>query len=118
MIGEISTASFLLAAVITGLATMQRHKVFFSDFTVGDLLHGRVDGWLYVANSLSTTTCLILLVLRISWLVKVGFVEEDRWGVLWLICHALSAICSSVLHLTTYNLLHHDGVCRLCKRRY
>ncbi len=91
IIGNWFSLVLLVGAVVSGVWTMQRHHAYFSDFRVCDIWRGRLDGWLYVANSASTTLCLIELVLRSQYLLTADPFTE-KWNWLWMGFHSCSAL--------------------------
>ena len=117
MICDIIVCCMLAVASATGVWTMQRHQDYFSNFDVGDLWAGRMDAWLYVLNSLSTAWCVADIALRAGWIYDVGWGDSgggNKWALLWLSQHALSAVVATLIHLVTNVLLTRDGYCRLC----
>lgn len=117
MILDIVVCVLLAVGVATGMWTMQAHHGYFSDFTVYDLWRGRLDGWIYVLNLMSTAWCMVDFSLRVEWVRQVGWADTgDRWRHLWLTQHAASAVIASTIHILTLRLLNRDGFCRLCKR--
>lgn len=114
MIFDIVICILLSVGVFTGLCTMQIHHEYFSDFTMSDLINGRLDGWLYVLNLVSTAGCLVDLVLRI------GYISDNGWSsTKWqLMHHAIYALTASTIHCITNSLLKREGFCRLCKREW
>lgn len=117
MIFDIAICILLSIGVFTGLCTMQMHHEYFSDFTVFDLLNGRLDGWLYVLNLVSTAGCLVDIVLRIGYISDNGW-SSTKWQFLWLMHHAMHALIASTIHCITNSLLRGEGFCRLCKREW
>lgn len=117
MILDLIVCGLLAIAVATGLWTMQSHHEYFSDFTLLDLCEGRLDGWIYVLNLLSTAWCVVDFSLRFEWMRQVGWTETStRWQHLWLAQHAASACLASLVHILTYRLLSRAGFCQLCRR--
>lgn len=119
MIWDVCVCTILSIAVCSGLWTMQVNHEYFSDFTVRDLRRGRIDGWLYVLNLLSTAWCLVDLVLLWSWSSEGGWSGlSNRWQTLWVFQHAAAALLAALLHILTYRLLSCDKFCGLCRREW
>lgn len=117
MIINLFTLTVLAVAVGTGLFTMNRHQAYFSDFTAIDLINGRMDGWLFVLNSLTTAGCLVDLVLHTTWVVEqIPMTNSYRWMLLWEMVHTGMGAISIIIHMVIHNLLKRDGFCRLCRQ--
>jgi hypothetical protein len=117
VIFDIAICILLAFGVFTGLCTIQTHHEYFSDFTVVDLLNGRLDGWLYILNLVSTSGCLVDLVLRVGYISDSGW-SSTKWQLMWLVHHAIYALTASTIHCITNSLLKREGFCRLCKREW
>lgn len=105
-----------LTGLASGLFTLHVNRIFFRSFTSEDLVNGRVDSWLYVANVLSTACCAIELFIR-GWLMY-GQMPDNIcrvWFTSALILHLLVGTLSIVLHITTHRLLSKPEFCELCK---
>lgn len=82
----------LTCAIVAGCYTMHRHEEFFEQFTIIELMHGSVEGVLYLINSVSTAGCLIDLVLCMVWAFDIGWTNSgQQWQILWLIWHGFTA---------------------------
>jgi len=108
---------FIFFGLMTGLRSLHINRLYFREFRTHDLLHGRLDSWLYVVNVISTAVCLVDLFLQIKWLLKGGCRYcGPEWLNYWLIFHFGFSIHAIILHTTTNTLLRKSEFRELFQR--
>lgn len=109
----------ICGGAVSGLWTLHVNRDYFKEFKTEDFWNGRVDSWLYVCNSISTSACLVDVVLQTKWYCKGGcpYCDPD-WLVFWLSFHLIISINAILIHITTNKLLQRTDFCNLCKRKY
>lgn len=108
----------LTLATLTGIWTLHRNESYFNSFTVSDMWEGRLDGWIYALNILSTAWCFVDLALQLTLAFKLNwvFVPMDAWHSLWLGLHAGAAFLAMLIHMISNSLLLQDEFRELCKQ--
>lgn len=109
----------MLFGLSSGLITLHRNRVLFGGFDLRHVIELRLDAIFYMVVALSTSLCLIDIILRIAWMTCVGWRDLPLvWRILFLVVvHGGFGGLSALIHMTVDRLLRKQQICELCRRK-
>ena len=111
MAWDVLVIVLLLGSTAVGVVCLERHREIFQRFRLQHLLQGRLDAVLYVLVQASTCLVLVDAVLRLLWVLEIGWDSTGgRWQYFWLCLHAAIAVKTAGFHFVTNKLLACPGV--------